>query len=59
MSRPNSSLSRNLTLTEELERLEQSITLTLQGNHPLCKPLVRKGEHEANGLPPYRNRSQF
>ncbi|KAL1955560.1 hypothetical protein VTO42DRAFT_8439 [Malbranchea cinnamomea] len=30
MSRPNSSLQRNLTLTEELERLEQSITLTLQ-----------------------------
>lgn len=31
MSRPNSSLQRDLTLTEELERLEQSITLTLQG----------------------------
>lgn len=31
MSRPGSSMSRPLTLTEELERLEQSITLTLQG----------------------------
>jgi DASH complex subunit ASK1 len=31
MSRPNSSVQRNLTLTEELEKLEQSITLTLQG----------------------------
>ncbi|KAJ4416744.1 DASH complex subunit ask1 [Gnomoniopsis sp. IMI 355080] len=31
MSRPGSSMSRQLTLTEELERLEQSITLTLQG----------------------------
>ncbi|KAF3767693.1 hypothetical protein M406DRAFT_288848 [Cryphonectria parasitica EP155] len=30
MSRPGSSMSRQLTLTEELERLEQSITLTLQ-----------------------------
>ncbi len=31
MSRASSSNQRNLTLTEELERLEQSITLTLQG----------------------------
>lgn len=31
MSRPPSSAQRNLTLTEELEKLEQSITLTLQG----------------------------
>lgn len=30
MSRPNT-MSRNLSLTEELEKLEQSITLTLQG----------------------------
>ncbi|KAI1107037.1 DASH complex subunit Ask1-domain-containing protein [Jackrogersella minutella] len=30
MSRPGPSSGRNLTLTEELERLEQSITLTLQ-----------------------------
>ncbi|KAI1379339.1 DASH complex subunit Ask1-domain-containing protein [Hypoxylon crocopeplum] len=30
MSRPRPSSARNLTLTEELERLEQSITLTLQ-----------------------------
>src|SRR5690554_3544113 len=31
MSRPGSAPPRNLTLTEELEKLEQSITLTLQG----------------------------
>ncbi|KAF1992265.1 hypothetical protein K402DRAFT_443100 [Aulographum hederae CBS 113979] len=30
MSRPNTIATRNLTLTEELEKLEQSITLTLQ-----------------------------
>ncbi|KXX82140.1 DASH complex subunit ask1 [Madurella mycetomatis] len=30
MSRPSSAAPRNLTLTEELEKLEQSITLTLQ-----------------------------
>jgi hypothetical protein len=32
MSRPGSAAPRNLTLTEELEKLEQSITLTLQGS---------------------------
>ena len=31
MSRQPSSSQRPLTLTEELEKLEQSITLTLQG----------------------------
>jgi DASH complex subunit ASK1 len=31
MSRASVSSQRNLTLTEELEKLEQSITLTLQG----------------------------
>lgn len=30
-SNPTSAAQRNLTLTEELEKLEQSITLTLQG----------------------------
>jgi hypothetical protein len=30
--------SRNLTLTEELEKLEQSITLTLQGKLPSLYP---------------------
>lgn len=35
MSHLNVSLQRNLTLTEELEKLEQSITLTLQG---MCDP---------------------
>ncbi|KAL9104990.1 MAG: hypothetical protein Q9187_008840 [Circinaria calcarea] len=34
MSRPSTSSQRNLTLTEELEKLEQSITLTLQGPFP-------------------------
>jgi hypothetical protein len=33
MARPSTAATRNLTLTEELERLEQSITLTLQGTH--------------------------
>ena len=32
MSRLSHAPPRNLSLTEELERLEQSITLTLQGN---------------------------
>ena len=31
MSRASAASQRNLTLTEELEKLEQSITLTLQG----------------------------
>ena len=31
MSRPNAASARSLSLTEELEKLEQSITLTLQG----------------------------
>ncbi|KAI1817504.1 hypothetical protein GGS20DRAFT_532478 [Poronia punctata] len=61
MSRPSqSSSSRNLTLTEELERLEQSITLTLQEiDHNFNKahrivttsilPLVEQyGEHSKN-----------
>jgi len=30
MARPSSAATRNLSLTEELEKLEQSITLTLQ-----------------------------
>lgn len=34
MARP-SAAARNLSLTEELERLEQSITLTLQGLYRL------------------------
>jgi DASH complex subunit ASK1 len=39
MSRASASTNRNLSLTEELEKLEQSITLTLQGKTdttPLC-----------------------
>ncbi|KAI1361797.1 DASH complex subunit Ask1-domain-containing protein [Xylaria arbuscula] len=63
MSRPvmaSSSSGRNLTLTEELERLEQSITLTLQEiDHNFSKahrivttsilPLVEQyGEHSKN-----------
>lgn len=34
MSRQSTAAQRNLTLTEELEKLEQSITLTLQGEYP-------------------------
>jgi hypothetical protein len=30
--------NRNLSLTEELEKLEQSITLTLQGKQTLSYP---------------------
>ncbi|KAK6957390.1 hypothetical protein Daesc_000174 [Daldinia eschscholtzii] len=57
MSRPGPSSARNLTLTEELEKLEQSITLTLQEiDHNFSKahrivttsilPLVEQyGEH--------------
>jgi hypothetical protein len=31
MAQPSTSSGRTLSLTEELEKLEQSITLTLQG----------------------------
>lgn len=41
MSRANPSSQRNLTLTEELEKLEQSITLTLQGIAPFPKRATR------------------
>ncbi|KAI9882079.1 MAG: hypothetical protein M1823_006176 [Watsoniomyces obsoletus] len=34
MARASSASSRNLSLTEELEKFEQSITLTLQGSSP-------------------------
>ena len=44
---------RNLTLTEELEKLEQSITLTLQGGMNMQEDLTA----EANTG--HRNRSQF
>ncbi len=37
MARP-SVAARNLSLTEELEKLEQSITLTLQGTSQLNTP---------------------
>jgi hypothetical protein len=36
MSRPSSICQRPLTLTEELEKLEQSITLTLQGKQTMA-----------------------
>jgi hypothetical protein len=36
MSRPSSISQRPLTLTEELEKLEQSITLTLQGKQTMA-----------------------
>jgi hypothetical protein len=34
---------RNLSATEELEKLEQSITLTLQGQAPLEFAFFQKG----------------
>lgn len=40
MSRQSMAPQRNLSLTEELERLEQSITLTLQGEYTLLLPLT-------------------
>ena len=41
MSRQSMAPQRNLSLTEELEKLEQSITLTLQGKHGPCAPHQR------------------
>lgn len=41
MSRPSVAPQRNLSLTEELEKLEQSITLTLQGKQTLKIPRPR------------------
>jgi hypothetical protein len=38
MSRQSMAPQRNLSLTEELEKLEQSITLTLQGNQSFDFP---------------------
>jgi hypothetical protein len=38
MSRQSMAPNRNLSLTEELEKLEQSITLTLQGKQTLSYP---------------------
>ena len=42
MSRPNVAAPRNLSLTEELEKLEQSITLTLQGIAGLLRQLRKE-----------------
>lgn len=44
MSRASTSSQRNLTLTEELEKLEQSITLTLQGIFPLHRNQVHTND---------------
>lgn len=51
MSRPSVAPQRNLSLTEELEKLEQSITLTLQG-----KQGPRYPTHATDGR---RNRPQL
>lgn len=40
MSRMSMAPQRNLSLTEELEKLEQSITLTLQGTHSFAHPTI-------------------
>jgi hypothetical protein len=50
MSRQSVAQPRNLTLTEELEKLEQSITLTLQGMPPLTRRVYI-------GLTPYSQKS--
>jgi len=42
MSRPGGSAARNLTLTEELEKLEQSITLTLQGTAKMSLTMTKR-----------------
>lgn len=63
MSRPSSVAQRSLTLTEELEKLEQSITLTLQGKQPRPRLSGRAGIDEAKRADsfhlPGRNRSKF
>ena len=41
MSRQSMAPQRNLSLTEELEKLEQSITLTLQGKQAASCPAQR------------------
>jgi hypothetical protein len=51
MSRQSMAPQRNLSLTEELEKLEQSITLTLQGKQTLLYP--------TNATDRSRNRPQF
>ncbi len=50
MSRP-SVAPRNLTLTEELEKLEQSITLTLQGMFRALRPRSRLQTLTASSFP--------
>ena len=52
-SNPTTAAQRNLTLTEELEKLEQSITLTLQGHSISCP-----NRHTLLTYP-LRDRSQF
>ena len=61
MSRTNSAPQRNLTLPEELERLEQSITLTLQGNrsYTMSDSIHHLEGIVANGYPCRRDRPQF
>jgi len=51
MSRMSMAPQRNLSLTEELEKLEQSITLTLQGKHSF--------EHPTIATDPSRNRPKL
>lgn len=51
MSRQSMAPQRNLSLTEELEKLEQSITLTLQGKQGLACP--------ANATDEGRNRPEL
>jgi hypothetical protein len=50
MSRASTSQQRGLTLTEELEKLEQSITLTLQGEPPHPILYAIDGGNNTNSL---------
>jgi hypothetical protein len=49
MARASNPVQRSLSLTEELEKLEQSITLTLQGIYSGCPASERPTlSHETN-----------
>jgi hypothetical protein len=59
MSRMSMAPQRNLSLTEELEKLEQSITLTLQGKHSHEHPAIAtdtsRNRPELQPSTPHRN----
>jgi hypothetical protein len=59
MSRQSLAPQRNLTLTEELEKLEQSITLTLQGKQEIPILLndanLDRNRPQLQSSPPHRH----